>query len=282
MVSKSIAVIGLGLMGGSFAYALHGFASYSIIGYDTNENTLHQAKAYGAIDTAANSLIDAVADADVVLYCSSPSSTIANILKSLPYLKKGCIISEICGAKKDIYDIIMEHLPMDLEYIGLHPMAGKEVGGFINADSTLFQNAGFIMVLPENYKVDTVIFMKSLCKHVGAGRIVCNTPAQHDDIIAYTSDLMHIASVALCVSYPQNMTMAHTAGSFRDCTRIATIDADLWTELFVKNVESIMPHLRQYIDNLQDFAHALAIDDKATIHTFLRIATENKKDMLRS
>lgn len=280
MVLKRIAIIGLGLMGGSLAYALRGFASCVIIGYDTNEGTLQQAKANGAIDTAAESLMDAVTGADVVLFCSSPSTTILNVLKSMPYLKSGCIISEICGVKKDIFATIMENLPEGVEYIGLHPMAGKEVGGFINADASLYQNAGFIMVLPEKHNADAVTFMKALLAHIGAGRVVYNTPREHDDIIAYTSDLMHVAAVALCASYPHSMTMAHTAGSFRDCTRIATIDADLWTELFTENAESVLPHLRQYIDNLQGFEKALLRDDKTFIHAFLRKATENKQAML--
>lgn len=279
-VKKKIAIIGLGLMGGSLAYALHGFQQYTIVGYDIDADTLQKARNYGAVDSIATSLAEAVSEADMVFYCSSPNSILENMAQSFPYLPPNCIISEICGVKQDILAWVANSLPDGVSYIGLHPMTGKEVGGFQHADSTLYQNAGFIIVLPECYSTDAVKLMIALLKHIGAGRIVCNKPEEHDHIIAYTSDLMHIASAALCVSYPHNMTMAHTAGSFRDCTRIAMIDADLWTELLTKNANSIVPHLKQYIQSLQDFEDALMRDDKAFIHRFLQTAHDNKQAML--
>lgn len=200
--------------------------------------------------------------------------------ESFPYLKKGCIVSEICGVKKDIVPFVEMCLPEGVAYVGLHPMAGKEIGGLENADSSLYRGTGMIMVLPEHVSEKAVQWVESLCMYIGARCVVQNTPEEHDAIIGYTSDLMHIAATALCASYPSNMTMAHTAGAFRDCTRIASIDADLWTELLMDNADSVLPHLRRYIDALSGFEDALRNRDTAFIHQFLQMAASNKKEML--
>lgn len=275
-----IAVIGLGLMGGSLAYALNGFRNCAITGYDTDAATLDAALERGAVGNAASSPREAVENADLTIFCSGPASIIDNIGASLGFFKEGSVITDICGVKRDILAFVQKHLPPGLDYVGLHPMAGKEVGGFVNADPAIFKGAGFIIVLPEKYAQSSVSLLEELCRHIGAGRIVTNRSGEHDRIIAYTSDLMHISATALCADYPESMTMAHTAGAFRDCTRIADIDAALWTELLTKNSENIIPHLKGYISALSALEKALEEDDRTYIHNFLQKAADNKRKML--
>lgn len=278
-----IAILGLGIIGGSLAYALQGFQNCVITGYAPTERTRVAAKKAGAIHNAADNVLDAVKDADLVIFASSPETILKNMEIVLPILRPGTMITEICGVKKEIFDFLSIHLPSEIHYIGLHPMAGKEVGGFSNADPALFQNAGFIIVTPEEPEKTSQAYLsllQQLSHYVGAGRVVINTAQEHDLLIAYSSDLMHIAATGLCVSYPENLTMAHTAGAFRDCTRIANIDADLWTELLLDNGENIIPVLDTYIQNLIAFSSALKEHDAQQLHCLLQQASENKRKIL--
>ena len=282
----NIAIIGLGLMGGSLAYALRGsrafsgFRDASIIGYDASNEILSQALQYGAIDIAAASLSEAVADADLTIFCTFPDAIAADMQESADCFKDGAVISDICGVKGEIFKLIDALKPSGVEYISMHPMAGKECGGFANADGSLFKGAGFIITPPPDYSESALALIFDLCEYVGAGRICINEADEHDSIIGYTSDLMHIAATALCQDFPENMTMAHTAGAFRDCTRIAMIDAALWTDLLTKNAGHIIPHIDKLILALSGFSNALQNEDKAHIYSFLERACNNKKEMM--
>lgn len=279
-----IAIVGLGLMGGSLAYALRGFRDCFIIGYDIDAETIEKALKSKAVDKIALSVKEAASESDLIIFCTSPHNILEDIKNNAPYFKKGSVISDICGVKKDILALVSEisgEFAEGVDYIGIHPMAGKEVNGFCNADPAIFKNAGFILIPPEKYKYreSSLELLKDLSAYVGAGKICINSAEEHDKIIAYTSDLMHIAAAALCVDFPQNMTMAHTAGAFRDCTRIANIKADLWTDLLAENSDNIIPHLELYINNLVNFKNALALNNQEFIYSFLNTACINKKEM---
>lgn len=274
-----ITIIGLGLMGGSLAMALKGFHGCVITGYDIDGAAMQKALAAGAIDQAAGSVGEAVESADLSIFCTYPGAIISDIQLHIGRFKKGSIISEICGVKSEMMSIIPPLLPQGIDYVGLHPMAGKEVDGFDNADAALFRGAGFIIVAPDSCQKSSVELLAELSRYVGAGRICVNSAEDHDRIIAYTSDLMHISATALCAIHPGDMTMAHTAGAFRDCTRIANINPTLWTELFLQNGQYILPVLEAYISHLTAFQTALKGKDKAFIHDFLDHSTKNKKEM---
>lgn len=277
----NVAIIGLGLIGGSLAYALRGFRSCRLTGFDIDDNVLYRARQKGALDRCAGSLEEAVTGADLAIFCSSPHSVIQNMRYCLPFFKSGAVVTEICGVKRDILTFVETTFPDHLHYIGLHPMAGKEVSGFANAEGTLFRNAGFIIVPPASYHQQALELIEELAHYVGAGRVAVNGADEHDAIIAYTSDLMHIAATSLCHDFPANMTMAHTAAAFRDCTRIANVDATLWTELLLENAANIIPHLGRYIENLTNFQAALQSRDQEFIQQFLERATDHKKQIVK-
>ena len=270
-----LAVVGLGLMGGSFALALKGFKDCQIIGYDRVKEVREEALARGVIDEAADSLENAVSEADLIIFCTYPEGIIRDIRRTAGVMKKNAVITDICGVKQPI----MSALPPDLDYIGLHPMAGKEVDGLTNAEANLFQNAGFILIPHTRYRQESMDLLWELARYVGAGSICVNPAPVHDRIIAYTSDLMHIAAVALCRNYPSDMTRSHTAGAFRDCTRVANINADMWTDLLLLNKQNIIPFLSEYISNLSSFKEALINEEHLFIHDFLETACNNKKTM---
>ncbi|MDR1569837.1 MAG: prephenate dehydrogenase [Oscillospiraceae bacterium] len=278
-----ISILGVGLMGGSLAMALRGFGAnrraLHIIGYDPVSAA--DALALRAIDEAAATPEQAVQNADVVFYCSSPNSILRNMRDTFSYMKSGCVASDICGVKTELLEFIENEMPRSLHYVGIHPMAGRENSGFINASAELYMNAGFLLIPSRRAPETAVRLMRDICVHIGARRVLVNTAEEHDRIIGYTSDLMHIAATALCEEYPPNMTMAHTAGAFRDCTRVAHIDAELWTELLLLNGERVRPHLRRFIQSLESFERALASEDAAALRDLLSTAAANKEAMQR-
>ncbi|MCL1802129.1 MAG: prephenate dehydrogenase [Eubacteriaceae bacterium] len=279
----NISIIGIGLMGGSLAYALKGFRGCKITGFDINSQTGQKALGAKAIDRLASSIEQAVEDADITIFCISPSAIDESMKRCAAYFQQGSLVTEICGIKHNVSRSIRQMLPPGVSYAGLHPMAGKEVGGFENADDKIFHGAGFILTTDDEERdASALAMLRELSAYLGAGRIEVNSPIEHDRLIAYSSHLMHIAAAAACISYPENLTTAHLGGAFRDVTRIATIDAGMWTELIFSNSEAVAEQLDCYIDSLAKFASALKAGDESFALSFFESATANKAVILES
>ena len=273
----TIAIVGLGLMGGSLAHALKGFRDACLIGADTDVQVCRQAVRAGVVSSAHPSPDVILPDADLVLFCTPPHA-IPELLRACAALcKPSVLLCDICGVKSPLYREIEAVLPKPMRYIGIHPMAGKEVGGFTNADGALFVNTGFIIIPTPRTVQEDVVLMRALARHIGVAHIAQIEPKTHDDIIGYTSDLMHIASAALCMDMHPGMTPAFTAGAFRDCTRVADIDASLWTELLMVNRTHTLAHLDRYINRLTQVYDALFAEDEAGLHALLLRAGDNKR-----
>ena len=241
-----IAIIGLGLIGGSMAYRLCGFNGGKVIGYDTNAAICKSAAECGAVTDIAQDVGCAIDGADLVIIATYPDSVAKIVEQNSDKFKKGAVITDICGVKSRISKEICAAVPDGVFYVGSHPMAGKEVEGFDNAEPTLFDGCGFIIVPTEKSDDKSIELVSSMARHLGAARLAVNTPEEHDSIIAYTSDLMHISASALCLDFNENMNLAYTAGAFRDCTRIAMINPKLWTELFLENAEHIVTEIDRF------------------------------------
>jgi len=276
----TISIIGLGLIGGSMALALRGYRNAYLIGVDINPKTRTMALQSGAVDEVYETAERAVADADLVILCVYPHHIIEFAKTLMQTLKPGCIVSDVCGAKTKLYDEIVPLIPKHIDYIGIHPMAGKEIDGFENAEKTLFVNTGFLITPLTHSRKESVDLMEELGRYIGATKLAVASPALHDDIIGYTSDLMHISATALCMHRHPDMTSAYTAGAFRDCTRVSNINPDLWTELLLSNAEGILPHLNRYLDYLNQMKQAIETNDAMALHELLALASKNKKEML--
>lgn len=275
----TICIIGIGLIGGSMALALRGFHDCTIIGVDTNRQSVGAALKAGAIDKAYDTPEEAIPKADLVILCVYPHHIHDIVTQNAHLFQSGAIVCDVCGTKEHLYGGMHQYIPDDIDYIGVHPMAGKEVDGFLNAEGTLFQNTGFIIVPLEKTKQSSIDAMQEIAGYIGATRTAISTPHQHDAIIAYTSDLMHISATALCVNYHPDMNNVYTAGAYRDCTRIANINPDLWTELFMANRAALIPTLQQYIDTLQAMQQSLQTEDRDAMQSLLKAAAQNKKAM---
>lgn len=275
-----IAVIGLGIIGGSVAYALHGFKNAEIVGYDKDSDVSAEAERKGAIDRAAKDTAEAVSGADLVIICTYPKSIVKIVKDNREYLKNGAVVCDFCGVKSEVSTRIAEVLPDSVDYVGGHPMAGKEVEGFENAEPNLFDNCGFIVTPAESSEKESVDLICDMASHIGASRIAVSTPQKHDEIIAYTSDLMHIASAGLCLDFNDDMNLAYTAGAFRDCTRIALINPTMWTEIFMANADNTIKEIDRYIASLKRFREAVANRDERLMYELLDKTRKNKIEIL--
>lgn len=274
-----IAIIGLGLIGGSMAYALKGFKNAEIVGCDKDAGIRAQALYNKAVANVYEDAGDAIDGADLVIICTYPESVVKIIEANKDRFKHGAVLTDVCGVKTAISKEICRVLPEWCDYVGCHPMAGKETDGFINACVELFWMTGFIIVPPEGAKRESIELLRAVAKYIGATRITQASPEEHDGIIAYTSDLMHISAAALCLDYNKKMNRAYTAGAFRDCTRIAHIAPELWTELFIANSEHTVVEIDRFINSLTRLRTAISEKNREELVKLLSEVRDNKEVM---
>lgn len=274
-----IMIVGLGLIGGSMAYALRGFKNAEIIGVDIDPETRRKAVKEKAVHRACADMSDAAYEADLIIMCTYPDLAVKLLEDHRDELKRGVVVTDVCGVKTDVSRRIRRALPDHADYVGGHPMAGKEVEGFDNACPELFWMTGYIITPFADSKPESVKLIKELAHFIGATRITVASPEEHDAIIAYTSDLMHVSASALCLTYPEKMNRAYTAGSFRDCTRIARINPELWTELFLSNAKNIAAEIDRLIENLNTIKSAILSNDEKGLYSILERVHKNKLTM---
>lgn len=274
-----IMIVGLGLIGGSMAYALRGFKNAEIIGVDIDPETRRKAVKEKAVHRACADMSDAAYEADLIIMCTYPDLAVKLLEEHRDELKRGVVVTDVCGVKTDVSRRIRRALPDHADYVGGHPMAGKEVEGFDNASPELFWMTGYIITPFADSKPESVKLIKELAHFIGATRITVASPEEHDAIIAYTSDLMHVSASALCLTYPEKMNRAYTAGSFRDCTRVARINPELWTELFLSNAKNTAAEIDRLIENLNTIKSAILSNDEKGLYSILERVHDNKLTM---
>ncbi|MDR1920199.1 MAG: prephenate dehydrogenase [Candidatus Adiutrix sp.] len=275
-----IAVVGLGLMGASLAWALKGFRGAVIVGADASAEVCRRAAAGGAVAEAWTEAGAAIEGADLVIFCVYAHHIPGLVEANRSAFKPAAVVSDICGVKGSLYERLKGLIPRDLEYVGLHPMAGKEKDGFENADPAIYLNSGLIICPWPSTRPETVDLMRQLGAYIGAARTAVAEVGPHDELIAYTSDLMHLAAAGLCLDYDRRFDPAFAAGAFRDCTRVADINAEAWTELLMDNRAHAAAWLGKYIGGLERLRRALAEGDGAALHGLLALAGKNKREML--
>lgn len=274
-----IAIMGLGIIGGSMAYALKGFRCAKICGCDIDPKTRQKALESCAVDEVFENPRDAIKNADLVILCTYPEVTLKIIKENASVFKKGAVITDVCGVKTKLAQQIESVIPEFCEYVGGHPMAGKETHGFDSAAPELFGMCGYIITPSTSSTQKGMRLVEDMARYIGATRICIATPEEHDSVIAYTSDLMHISASALCLEYNKKMNRAYTAGAFRDCTRIANINPELWSELFLENRDFLLEELDRYIDSLVKFKNEIENRNREELCRLLARVRKNKLDM---
>lgn len=271
----NIAVIGLGLIGGSIAKAAKGKTEHTVYGEDTDETVLCRALLLGSIDEHLTD--SALSQCDAIFVCLYPEAVLSWLREKAPILKKGAIVMDTCGIKREICaQAAAVAESRGFEFIGCHPMAGKEHAGFEYSSEGLFRGAPMI-VTPMQIKLDVLERVKKLCTELGFASVVITTPAHHDEMIAYTSQLAHVVSSAF-VRSPRALEHAgYSAGSYRDMTRVATLNEEMWTQLFLANDENLTQELDELIERLSDFSAALHERNGERLRELLRMGREQKE-----
>ncbi len=271
-----IAIIGLGLIGGSMARRLRGFHDCKIAAYNRTRESLDLALSDGVIDYACDTPADAMSGADLIIMCLYPQLNVDFVRDNLSSIKSGAVITDVTGVKGFIIREMKKILPPDIEFIGGHPMAGREVGGYKSSTDTLFDNAPYIITPDKNNNPENVQLIRDMAKYIGCRIVVTTTPDEHDSIIAYTSQLMHIVAVALCANPLLERSGSFAGGSLQDCTRIAVINEKMWSELFVENKEHLADRITEFQNCLEDIKKAVLAEDRDSLEEIMKFATKQK------
>lgn len=269
-------IVGLGLIGGSLARSIKCHSEHTVLGCDIDETARLQAKMFGAIDGELTD--DNLPACDVVLVALYPQAAVDWIINHKALLKPGALIVDCCGVKRFVCEKLFPAFQGEKAvFMGGHPMAGRERSGFSFAQDDLFENASMILAPAPGTDVEAIRRAKEIFLSIGFGRVRFTTPLEHDEMIAFTSQLAHVVSSAYVDSPLSFKHKGFSAGSFRDMTRVARLNETMWTELFLENDDLLLTQAQRLIDNLTAFRDALRDRDAEKLKALLKAGREIKE-----
>lgn len=271
----NIGLIGLGLIGGSFGRTLTKKTSHKVFGYDISSSVMQKAEMINVFHeklTKENAGL-----LDMLIVSIYPEHFSKAVEEFLPYLKKGAIVTDFCGVKGIIADEMKRFslLYPDLVFVGGHPMAGREFSGVEHSITTLFDKASMILV-NINADIFNLSNIKNFYKEVGFSDVIITTSENHDEMIAYTSQLCHIVSNAFIKNKTAENHIGYSAGSYKDLTRVARLNPEMWSGLMTLNKEKLSLELDEFISNLQKYSVALKKGDRNELEMLLKEGNERK------
>lgn len=274
---SKVGIIGLGLIGGSMAKTISSETDDIIFGSDINSEVVDKAIAEGVISdylTDVNAML-----VDILIVALYPDLVVSEIEKIAPSLKKGTVIVDCTGIKTDICSRLSKPLlDKGLFFVGGHPMAGKEVSGYDNADNLMYKRASMILVRDEYTDEKAFEFARSFFLKAGFKSIKESTPEEHDSVIAYTSQMAHVLSSSYIKSPTLDKRYGFSAGSFKDMTRVARLNENMWTDLFLANRESLVHELDTFMENVRAYRNAIDAGDADTLRVLLKEGRELKEE----
>ena len=273
---KKILVVGLGLIGGSLAMALRGFEDFEVVGAVRSQSTYSKAAERHAADRLTFDPAGELPGADVVVLCQDPAGIIGFLREHRDRFKPGCLIWDVCGVKTAVMEAA-QCLPSGVDFIGCHPMAGKEVSGIDNAEGTLFRNTHFIVTPGPAATAEHLELLRRMADHCRFGDVIITTPERHDEMIAYTSQLMHVIALSVCDNDELFACQGFEGGSFRDCTRVAALDPAMWVQLFSLNAPALTQVVRTLENRMGQYRHAMEAGDVEALRDMLARASDRKK-----
>ena len=276
MAKKKILIVGLGLMGGSYARALKRLG-YHVSALDRSEETIEYALKERIIsEGAAGENDDLVRGADAIIFALYPGIFPEWVQSHQHLFKPGARMTDVTGVKSCIVYKIQEMLREDVEFIAAHPMAGRELSGVQNSDERIFRDANYIIVPTEKNTPEGIEWCGILGRLLGCGRISVLYPQEHDRMIAFVSQLTHCIAVSLMTCSDNTHLADYTGDSFRDLTRIARINDKMWSELFMMNREPLLEQMDTFLQELQHFRDLLAKGDTEGMREKMRLSTERR------
>ncbi len=276
--NMNILIVGLGLMGGSYARALHR-RGYSVSAITKDESSIQYALENGIIDKGTTE-IDAgiIGEADIIIFALYPKTLVEWIKNNQHMFKAGVVLTDVTGVKgSNVYEI-QSALRDDAEFIAAHPMAGREVYGVENSDDKIFWGANYIVVPTDKNTEEAIELCKELGEVIGFYDISVLSPEKHDEMIAFLSQLTHCIAVSLMCASDNPDLVHYTGDSFRDLTRIAKINDEMWSELFLQNRESLLLEMDRFKEAFDRMYVAVKDGDRESMREMMRVSTERRKN----
>ena len=271
----NVGIVGLGLIGGSMAKSIKVRTAHTVWGIDLDAETMTLSRLSGAIDGALTA--ENLPLCDLVLVAIRPAAAIRWVGDNAKFIQKTAILVDLCGVKRNVCEQLAPIAKANgFAYIGGHPMAGRERGGFVHSSEELFTGASMILTPDQNTDMRMLETLKAFFTDIGFAGLTFSTPEEHDRIIAYTSQLAHLVSSAYIKSPEAQRRRGFSAGSFRDMTRVAHLDEAMWTELFLDDADYLIEQLEILIDHLNEYREALAAHDAEQLQALLKDGREKK------
>lgn len=263
-----IGIIGLGLIGGSMAKALKKYTGHTVYGYDIDDTVIKCALEAGSIDRKIGA--EELFACDLIFLGLYPRQAVEFVRKNIDCFQPGSIVIDLCGVKQylaeNLSEICTDHQVL---YIGGHPMAGKERWGFSSADADLFRGASMIITPDAQVPQELLGQLEKLFAEIGFGQTTVTTPKAHDSMIAFTSQLAHVVSSAYIKSPRARQHEGFSAGSYKDLTRVAKLNPQMWAELFLENRECLLDEIDTIQEHLREYRDAIAAMDDRRLYELL-------------
>ena len=271
----NVGIVGLGLIGGSMAKSIKTRTGHTVFGADLDAETMTLARMCGAIDGVLTE--DALSRCDLILIAIRPGAAVEWVRSHAPQIAKSAIVVDLCGVKRVVVESITPLAEQyGFAYIGGHPMAGRERGGFTASSEDLYVGASMILTPDKRTDMRLLETLQAFFLDLGFAGLTFSQPEEHDRIIAFTSQLAHIVSSAYVKSPEAQRRRGFSAGSFQDMTRVARLDEDMWTELFLDDSDYLVKELNILIGHLTDYAQALEDRDAERVRALLTEGRELK------
>ena len=276
-ISKSnVLIVGLGLMGGSYAMALKRLG-FHVRALARRQQTIDYAVEHGIIDEGSAQVDpDLIGSADAVVFALYPTALKDWIRDNQHLLKPGTMLTDVTGVKRCIVYDVQGMLRPDLEFIAAHPMAGKEVCGVENSDDRIFHDANYIVTPTDANTPEAIEWCKSLGRILGFRKVSVLSPEEHDEMIGFLSQLTHCIAVTLMTCSENHHLVDYTGDSFRDLTRIARINDVMWSELFLLNKDDLLEQMDKFLAEFTELRDMLEADDVEGMRAKMRLSTERR------
>lgn len=269
---NTVGILGLGLIGGSFAKAYHA-AGWTVLAADRDAAILSFAQMSGAVDGTLGA--ENAAQCDLILACICPEAAIAELTGLAPHIGEKPVVIDCCGTKRVVCEALFPVAEQyGFTYLGGHPMAGSHHSGFKYARENLYHNAPMVLVPPSFDDIALLQRAKELLAPAGFGHISVTTAQAHDEMIAFTSQMPHLISNAYIKSPTAAEHKGFSAGSYKDMTRVAWLNAPMWAELFLENRDCLLRELGWLMESLREYRAAL---EKNDLPELTRLLEEGKK-----
>lgn len=266
-------IVGLGLIGGSYAQALTDLG-YEVGAITRSQSSIDYAKEKGLIAHGTTEITrEYVSQFDIIVFALYPKVFVKWIEDYQSYFKSGALLTDVTGVKCSVVYKIQEILRKDVEFVGAHPMAGREVYGVQNADKSIFRNANYIVTPTEKNTKESIESVKSLGKILGFKTIAELSPEEHDEMIGFLSQLTHCIAVSLMTCKESEHLVDYTGDSFRDLTRIAKINEDMWCELFLLNKKELLSQMDLFSKKFEELRTSIENSDTEKIKSIMRTST---------